>query len=742
MATLYTVSFKRTVLATLIGLCLSRYAFALQELSDDGLSATTGEGIAILPTNTYMILRAAGPNETQNALLTDRTKDTGYIHYLPVGGLTSIVQDTNKDGYVSDGVTAIGGSVRPVDHSVGKADLYLYGLALSKNANNDVNSRFDSGLTGLIANAAIASWGSAQNPWIFKTTTAKNVPNFSAANCTGASDLSCQITYLNLEAPLYDITRPTTAEAGADAYNLKLAFWTDAFVRDQSKAEGSVDQFNLGENFGTTAAGRANRLRLQAIWNGFSINGSNLQMFQTLNGATNTKGMSSFYNNTLGLAGVLRFNSGDGANLKATMTDTTTSSIGTTSAWTTISNGQDTTFGTSKTASTGNCGNASTGNFTATAGSAGCKYIVQNQKRTDTQTRTRTWTAPNVQGVLRLSTRETADTDRLATPATGGASPNFASNEGLYIYNLNANLVLGSLYQPVILGSDGKNLSLEIARIPNKPEIYKKIYTDYSGTDATYLGSTCNIYQCGTSDIANYQGGSPRTDYSASALSNKKLATHSSISIGTVYSPDGGKTLLAFKGDTSNDAIGISFGGPLQNNTLTTTTSNTAIQVRYAERAMSTSTWLQSSRCTGTNIWGTCNSTSDTTGYLYQWQYDNGTSLVNSANGWTATPTSAASCNGGSGSCNNVSGTTPIYGTVANRTWSDTNLNGGAWKSTSSAAVNAFIGASNGTTGYVIPATNTAPIPNVASPSPSTNFGSAVIDGLLIQHMKITTTGL
>jgi hypothetical protein len=134
----------------------------------------------------------------------------------------------------------------------------------------------------------------------------------------------------------------------------------------------------------------------------------------------------------------------------------------------------------------------------------GCQYQIQTRTRTDTKTRTRTWEVPStLEGkVLRLSTRETTDTERLTTPALdGGGAPSFDANEGLFIYNPNINLVLGSLYQPVILGSDGKNLSLEIARIPNKPEIYKKIYTDYTGADKSYLGSTCNVYQCGTSEL-------------------------------------------------------------------------------------------------------------------------------------------------------------------------------------------------------------------------------------------------
>ena len=187
MTTLHTVSFKRTVLATLIGLFLSRYSFALQEISDDALSQATGEGIAILPTDYSFVLR--GDKTGNEASLTDRSKDTGYIHYIPIGGLTSIVQDTNKDGLVNSS-----------DHSVGKADLYLYGLALSKN-DNDPNNRFGS---------KISSWGTANNPWIFKAATANNVPDFAGGNGT--------ITYLNFEAPLYE----TGTKTGVDAYNLKL----------------------------------------------------------------------------------------------------------------------------------------------------------------------------------------------------------------------------------------------------------------------------------------------------------------------------------------------------------------------------------------------------------------------------------------------------------------------------------------------------------------------------------------
>lgn len=462
--------FQKKLLASFVSVLMSQTVFALQEISDEKLSETTGEGIAILPTEFSFVFR--GDKTGNETSLTDRTKDTGYIHILPVGGLTSQVQDTNKDGKVDTN-----------DHSVGKADLYLYGLALSKN-NNDSNNRFGS---------KIQSWGTADNPWIFKAVTANNVPSFS--------DTSGTVTYLNLEAPLYETTIPTDSAKGADAYNLKLGLWADAFVRDQSKPDNDPDQFKLGEKFSTSqttaeanAGGRANRLRLQGIWNGFSVNGSNLQMFQTLNGATNSNGMSSFYNNTLGLAGVLRFNSGKGT----VASDNNVLRL-----------------------STQECGSGNTN---------GCATGTP-------------------QGLL----------DSPGLSGSSATAPNFSPNEGLFIYNLNTNLVLGSLYQPLILGSDGTNFSLEIARIPNNVNVYSKIYTRYAGDvgdpKVTYYGSTCNIYQCGSENITGYQGGSARNDY-GNLDAKTTLPTHSSISIGSVT--QGADNLLT--PDKSATAMGISFG--------------------------------------------------------------------------------------------------------------------------------------------------------------------------------------
>ena len=104
-------------------------------------------------------------------------------------------------------------------------------------------------------------------------------------------------------------------------------------------------------------------------------------------------------------------------------------------------------------------------------------------------------------------------------------------------------MVLGSLYQPLILGSDGANFSLELTRIPNKEDIYRKIYTDYDNPNSNvYQGSTCNVYKCGNNGLTGYQGNN---------------ATHSSITIGSTVYDASKNTLTAYKGA---DAVGVSFG--------------------------------------------------------------------------------------------------------------------------------------------------------------------------------------
>lgn len=743
---------------TLLSAAMAMPAYALQEISESDLGEATAEGIAFLPENTSLIFRGAGTTtdangvmtdavgittETEATILSDRTKDTGYIRYIPVGPLT-----TAATGDAIYGATT------------GKADLFLYGLAISKGDRN-YNKRFNDAAGN--ANK-IASWGTSANPWLLKVETASSVSNFSSTNCTGAADPLCKVSFLALETPLYDLTLPTTSATGADAYNLKVAFWADAFVRLPSVVE---NMGATGTQFDVGGAGRANRLRLQAVMDGLSVNGTILQLFQTLagatSGATNGHATNTFYNNTLGLAGVLRINSGDTrATAPVPFTATTTSSAG--SVVRTVNTTNRYSAG-----DTSNISGRATSDATGQPGVASAaevptykRYRLRSIDTVDTITTGKsTATLPSTVTAVRLSTQETGTVQGLlATPAIGsltggGIAPTFDPTEGLFLYGLNANIVLGSLAQPLIIGKEtgNNNLVFELTAIPNKAELYQQIYTAYAGFGAAAngvlttaeiadnKGSTCNVYQCGApiqvNGVNTYQG---------------NTATHGSITIGsTNYSgttASGGTNLLT--GFSGAGAFGVSFGA-LKDTTETVTTN------RYYELQQQRRDWVSSS----------------------QWKYstnDAGDSFTNGT----------ANCASFSGNCNEfdkgiwmnvvdnfvlTSGPTagaatddiykqyipdqnhPAY-YLAGRATEGNFANGStctpspctppqagaadsvAWGPLSGAVVVMNAGLPkqwNENPPPALPATPRAPF---------VNLGSAVIDGILIQHLKITTKGL
>ena len=534
MTTLHTVSFQKTVLASLIGLCLSQSVFALQEISDAALSETTGEGIAMLPEDFRMVFQGARTHDyvatPNNNDYTDRTKDTGYIRYIPVGPLTAEA-------------TAAGAQ---------KADMFLYGLAVSR-ADTDINNRYNSSATG-----QIKSWGSADNPWLLKVQSA-TIPNFAGVDQS--------LSYLTYETPTYDIVG--FADVNKDDYHLKLGLWADVFMRSSKVAAPDNNPSGWG-------AGLSNRLRLQAIWNDFSINGSSINLFQTLGGATNAGGLSTSYNNTLGLAGTLRFNSG---NSDSSVLHATINAASSSRTWSTTSPASSTTSAaaattwntpTTPTAPSGGCDN----NFS----DLNCQYRFQNRTVTDAQSNV-TWSLDPALAakVLRFSTRGVTGEDTSTPAIDGGVAPTFDATEGLHLYGANFNLVLGSLAQPLVVGvaSDGRNLNMEITRIPNQANVYQKIYTDYANpTSTTYLGSTCNVYQCGRAGNS---------------------ATHSSISIGsTNYDNVGSKNLLTAYQQA--DAIGVSFNAlPVsysQNGNFTKSYN----EVQYQQRGARTADYVVTDR--------------------------------------------------------------------------------------------------------------------------------------------------
>lgn len=488
--------FRLSTLALSVGMALmSTSGFALEALNDEGLAESTGEGIAFLPEDFRMVFQGANDTATQATDYLDRTKDTGYIRVIPVGPLTSEASLASAQ----------------------KADVFLYGVAVSR-ADNNINSRYNSSSTGLIK-----SWGTADNPWLLKVQTDPAVPNFLG--------VSSPLSYLSVEAPEFNISG-FSDQSKAD-YHLKLGFWADAFMRSSTVAAPDNNPSGWG-------AGLSNRLRLQAIWNDFSLNGSSINIFQTLGGATDAGGLSTSYNNTLGLSGTLRFNSGnsDGAVLRATISSDsqsrTYSPARTGTAQAPIDN-----WNAVKTpaAPAGGCDN----NF----GDLNCQYRFRDRTVTDTQTNVKWSLDPTIAAkALRLSTRGVAGEDTTTPAINGAAAPAFEATDGLFMYGANFNIVLGSLAQPLVIGvaADGRNLNMELTRIANQSSVYEKIYTDYANPNSTtYLGSTCNVYQCGRTLAGG--GFAP--------------ATHSSISIGSTNYDPTNNLMSAYQ---QADAIGVSFG--------------------------------------------------------------------------------------------------------------------------------------------------------------------------------------
>ncbi|WP_039047430.1 hypothetical protein [Acinetobacter junii] len=689
---------------------LSSSAFALEALDDQSLKDVTGEGIAFTLSDFSMQYKGA-----------DDSAGTGYTRIIPVGPLSQTIDDYN---------------VAHPTTNIGKADVWLYGLSISGN-DGDSTKQFSGNTVNI---------GTADNPWLISVNTV-TTPNFAGVNSP--------LSILTVEAPLQtNLVNASGALLPTDpnSYDLKLGTWADAFVRDPSKVENLTA---TGDQFDLNGANRANRLRLQAIINGVSLNGTNLKMFQTLGGAETATGLGpnySSYNNTLGLALTARINSGNAAAVRGPVnseseTDNTVSNTGTVAAWTLLHGGWNSTLSNSQTS--GNCNNSSSVTVSTNFGQAGCQYMVQTGNRTISKTRTvtksSTWSSASGldNNVIRLSTQEKGTTQGLlSTPAiNGGAMPTFADNEGLFLYKPNINLVLGSQWQPLVFGvaDDGKNLAIELTRIPNSPNVYQQIYTDYTGTNSSYKGGTCSVYWCG-----------------GAGNGNSVNATHSSISIGSVdYTAPTATKPLSLEAYKGADSVGVSFGSlmAVQGRTLTNTGSNTTTanvtQAHWIQRTNNdATTWTYRVNAVGATRTGTAN----------QWAYNetvvNPLAGVTNAtfeafstryrypiasgndNTWSSNTTTSGLC--GDSNCT-------YYGTINNRNWTVADMKGLSWSTADNAGLDSWLQSQGSTTRANVMANQAATpaLPTVAQPTFSTvNLGSAVIDGMLIQHMKITTKGL
>lgn len=336
-----------------------------------------------------------------------------------------------------------------------KADVFIYGLALSKS---------DGSLSTRYSNQGF-SWGSADNPWLFRAGT-ENVKQFK--------DAAKDVGYIALEAPLSPI-------AGVESdNNIKLGFWSDIFARELNSSN-AVDPITGGPISGLDTD---YRLRTQFVANGLSFNGSQVRLFQTLESDNKN------YSQTLGMASIVRLNTNDRPETLSS-SDSNLNSKG-----------------------------------------------------------------------IRLSTAAKTDAldGNVPTPALNGSiAPVFHDFEGLYLYSPNINLVLGNMYQPFVVGSEGNNIILEVTRIPNIASIYNQIYQNYGGGLGTtdLKGSTCNVYSCGTPIKNNVSD--------ITALYQGRNATHSSIAIGTTERIPETNMLRAKDGVDSTGIVFKSIDGSSKN---------------------------------------------------------------------------------------------------------------------------------------------------------------------------------
>ena len=167
-----------------------------------------------------------------------------------------------------------------------KADVFIYGLALSKS---------DGSLSTRFSNQGF-NWGTADNPWLIHAGTQKDVRQFS--------ETAKDIGYIAIEAPLMSII-PTE-----DDNNIKFGMWMDIFARDFNSSN-EVNPITGGPIGGLDAN---ERLRLQVIANGLSLNGSQLRLFQTARDGVELEDgtfVHTNYSETLGMASLIRLNTND-----------------------------------------------------------------------------------------------------------------------------------------------------------------------------------------------------------------------------------------------------------------------------------------------------------------------------------------------------------------------------------------------------------------------------------------------
>lgn len=312
-------------------------------------------------------------------------------------GIGFVVEDlkvvADQNAYVR--ITSAGGSPIPANAppNTKKAEIYMYGLSVGA----------EDGTTG--NTVAGANIGSVDNP-IVLTTKAQQ------------GDINTGVMSVKLPS-VADGSHPANSNAGN---NLKAVTWVDVLPRTAAN-----DSF----------ASPADYLRMQAMANKFSLNGTEVHFHKTGNfsaGAAVTTGVADFdnamaaertrmeqaYSHKVANYGKLRINY---------ETDTNAATKDTLQ-------------------------NSGYFRWSVAQATAGSNPAVGNS---------------------------TNPQDRAYGAAVTATAPTFDAKEGLYVKDFQINMPLGSSFQPTIIDTDAEgNLTLEVARIPNIQAIYDRQYVNYN----------------------------------------------------------------------------------------------------------------------------------------------------------------------------------------------------------------------------------------------------------------------
>jgi hypothetical protein len=301
-----------SIALTLLSATLAMPAYALEAMTDAGMSNATGEGLGFFATNFKLQM----PSVTQDGIAPGVLNTFGATQLRPSNGTATVVS-TNPGDY---GSYLYIGPVGPVPTVSGRplgnqVDLYLYGLSVS-GAGASVNT------TDLFTGTGV-NLGSASDPFWLQV---KNSIN------NGLDGVSTGVPYVQVAAPT------NTATTGN---NLHLGAWLNIM---QYAAGSATPNYSTSSSTSATAGsfgiGLGPALQVQAIWDGFGINGSVVNLFATpscsssslcpygtipsipqnytTQGSTTAAPGHGEYQNTLGLSGVLRFNSSRAGTTAAT----------------------------------------------------------------------------------------------------------------------------------------------------------------------------------------------------------------------------------------------------------------------------------------------------------------------------------------------------------------------------------------------------------------------------------------